>query len=60
MSLEFKSKVLHLLKQKEFYPYEYLSDFGKLQEKLPKKEKLYSFLTDEMFLRFQINLKWKW
>ena len=37
---------LDLVKQKGLYPYEYLSDFEKIEEKLPCIEKLYSSLTD--------------
>ena len=37
---------LDLVKQKGLYPYEYLSDFEKIKEKLPCIEKLYSSLTD--------------
>ena len=45
MSQEFDSKVLDLVKQKGFYPYEYMNNFGKFREKFPSKEKLYSLLT---------------
>ena len=45
-SQKFNSKVLDLVKQKGFYPYEYMSDFEKFKEQLPSKEKFYSlFLT---------------
>ena len=40
------NNVLDLVKQKGFYPYEYMSDFEKLKERLPSKEKIYSSLTD--------------
>ena len=46
MSQEFDNNVLDLLKQKEFYPYEYMSDFKKFKEELPSKEKFYNSLTD--------------
>ena len=39
LSQEFNIYVLDLVKQKEFYPYEYMSDFEKLKEELPCKEK---------------------
>ena len=45
MSQEFYNNVLDLLKQKGFYPYEYMNDFEKSKEELPSKEKLYSSLT---------------
>ena len=37
--------ILYLVKQKELYPYEYISDFEKFKEELPSKEKFYSSLT---------------
>ena len=33
------------VKQKWFYPHEYIGDFGKFKEELPSKEKFYSSLT---------------
>ena len=45
LSQEFDNNVLDLVKQKGFYPYEYMSDFEKFIEELPSKEKFYSFLT---------------
>ena len=39
LSQEFNIYVLDKVKQKEFYPYEYMSDFEKLKEELPCKEK---------------------
>ena len=44
-SQEFDYNVLDLIKQKGFYPYEYMSDFEKFKEELPSKEKFYSSLT---------------
>ena len=46
MSQDFDSNVLNLLKQKEFYPYEYMSDFEKFEEELPSKGNFCSSLTD--------------
>ena len=40
------NNVLDLVKQKGFYPYEYMGDFEKFKEGLPSKEKIYSSLTD--------------
>ena len=37
--------MLDLVKQKEFYPYEYMSDFAKFKEQLPSKKKFCSSLT---------------
>ena len=45
MSQEFDNNVLDLVKQKGFYPYEYMSNFEKFKEQLPSQEKLYSSLT---------------
>ena len=47
LSQEFDKKVLDLVKQKEFYPYEYMSDFEKFKEQLPSKEKFYNLLTSK-------------
>ena len=65
LSQECDSKIIDLVKLKEFYPYEYMSDFEKFEEQLPSKEKFYSSLTGKkiviksmnMFLMFGINLK---
>ena len=45
LSQEFDNNVLDLVKQKEFCPYEYMSDFENFKEKFPGKEKFYSSLT---------------
>ena len=45
LSQEFDIKVLNLLKQKGFYPYEYMSGFEKIKEELPSKKEFYSSLT---------------
>ena len=45
LSQEFDNNVLDLVKQKGFYPYEYMRDFQKFKEQLPSKEKFYSLLT---------------
>ena len=37
---EFYNNILGLVKQKGFYPYEYMSDSKKFKEELPNKEKL--------------------
>ena len=60
LSQEFDNKVLDLVKHKEFYPYDYTSDFEKFKEGLPSKEKCYSLLVIKimnMFLRFGIHVK---
>ena len=38
LSQEFDNNILDLVKQKGFYPYEYMSDFEKFKEELPRKE----------------------
>ena len=45
MSQESVDNVLDLVKQKGFYPYEYMSDFEKFKEAWHSKEKFYSSLT---------------
>ena len=45
MSQEFDSEVLDLVKQKVFWPYEYMSSFEKFKEKSPDKNKCYSSLS---------------
>ena len=45
VSQESNSKVLDLVKQKEFYPYKHISGFEKFREILPNKGKFYSSLT---------------
>ena len=45
LSQVFGKKVLALVKQKRFYPSEYMSDFGKFEEELPNKEMFCSSLT---------------
>ena len=56
LSQEFDNNVLDLVKQKGFYPYEYMSDFEKFKEKLPSKEKFYSSLTDRKLLTKDMNM----
>ena len=45
MSQEFVNNVLDLAKRKVFYPHEYMTEFEKFKEELPRKEKFYSSLT---------------
>ena len=40
LSQEFDNKVLHLVKQKGFYTYEYMSDFEKFDEEVLSKRKV--------------------
>ena len=42
---KFDNNILDLVKQKGFYPYEYMNDFEKSKEGFPSKEKFYSSLT---------------
>ena len=37
LNQEFDSNVLDLVKQKEFYPCEYMGDFEKFKEEIPSK-----------------------
>ena len=41
MSYEVDNNVLHLVKQKVFYSYDYMNDFEKFKEELPKSFKVY-------------------
>ena len=43
LSQESDNNVLDLVKQKEFYPFEYITDFEKFKEELPRKKKLIAF-----------------
>ena len=45
MSQEFDNYVLELLKQKGFYPNEYIGSFKKFKEQFPDKRNFYSSLT---------------
>ena len=47
MSQEFKNNALDQVKRKVFYHYEYMSDFEKFKEELPRKVKFYSLLTNK-------------
>ena len=47
LSQEFNNNVLDLVKQKLFYPHEYMSNFENFKEKLPSKEKFYCSLTSK-------------
>ena len=42
---KFDNNVLDLVKEKGFYPYEYMTDFETFKEELPNKDKFYSSLT---------------
>ena len=57
LSQESDNNVFDLVKQKELYPYEYMSDFEKFKEELPSKEKFYSSLASKKLLMFATNLK---
>ena len=45
---EFDRNVLDLVKQRRFYPYEYMRDFETFKEELPCKERFYSSLTGKI------------
>ena len=45
LSQDFHNNELDLVKQKGFYPYEYMSSFEKFKEQLPSKKRFYSSLT---------------
>ena len=45
MSQKFANNVLDVVKQKSFYPYDYISYLEKFKEQLPSKDKFYSSLA---------------
>ena len=47
LSQDFHNNELDLVKQKGFYPYEYMSSFEKFKEHLQSKKKFYSSLTSK-------------
>ena len=55
-SQEFDKNVLDLVKQKGFYPCDYVSDFGQLKEKLLNKENFYSSLTGKILMIKNMNV----
>ena len=50
-SQEFDNNVLVLVKQKRFYPYEYMSDFEKFKEELVRKSFIVSQLIEKLVAR---------
>ena len=56
MSQEFDINVLDLVKQKGFYPYEYMSDFQKFKDISPSKEKFYCSFTGKKILTNNMNM----
>ena len=56
LSQEFDNNVLHLVKQKRFYPYEYMSNFGKFEEELTCKEMFYSSMTSNKLVIKNMNM----
>ena len=48
MSHKFDNNILGLVKQKRFYPYEYMTDFEKFKEQLPSKEKFDSLVVKSL------------
>ena len=65
LNQEFDNNVLDLVKQEEFYYYEYMSDFKKFRKQLPSKKRFIilwlakKLMTKNMntFLMLGINLK---
>ena len=56
---EFNNNLSDLVKQKCFYPYEYITYFEKFNEQLPSKEKFYSSLTDKKMVAKNINMSFR-
>ena len=57
LSQEFYNNMLDLIKQKAFYPYEYMSDFKKFKEQLRSKEKFYSSLAGKKLVTKNVNMQ---
>ena len=65
LNQEFDSDVLDLVKQKGFYPYEYMSGFEKFKQRFPSKEEFRISLTGKkiviksisMLLKYVIHLQ---
>ena len=66
LSQEYDYNVLDLVKQKGYFPYEYIRNFEKFKEEAPSKKKIYSTKLRgrklvsknmNMFLRFGTNFK---
>ena len=55
-SQEYDNNVLDLVKQKGFYPNEYMSNFEKFKEEMPSKENFCSFLTGKQISDKEYNL----
>ena len=68
MNQQFDNRVLNLVKQNGFYPYEYIDSsktIEKSKERLLSKDKFYSSLIGKgismkMFLNTETNLEWKY
>ena len=48
--------MLNLVKQKEFYSFEYISDFENFKEKLPEKKSFMVFLRVKKFVIRIMNI----
>ena len=67
LSNKFHTNALDLVKQKRFYPYEYMSGFENCEYEIKNKEKFHSSLTGKklaiknmnMYLSFRVHFKWK-
>ena len=55
VSQEFNAYILDLVKQKVFYPYEYMDSFKKLKEILPRKDKFYSLFCSSLVMESVIK-----
>ena len=56
LSQELDNNLLDLVKQKVFYPYEYMNNFEKFKEELSSKEKFYSSLTGKKIVTKNMNM----
>ena len=56
MSQEFNNNVVDIVKEKGLHLYDYMSDFQKFKEELPRKENFSNLLTDKKLMAKNVNI----
>ena len=56
MSQEFNNNVVDIVKEKGLHLYDYISDFQKFKEELPRKENFSNLLTDKKLMAKNVNI----
>ena len=56
MSQEFNNNVVDIVKEKGLHLYDYMSDFQKFKEELPRKENFSNLLTDKKLMARNVNI----